>query len=322
MPSLRFHAQRLSDRAFGTPFDRELARAKRGRSAGFLFFWNRGLGDIALGLVPLFARIRRQDPTARIAVITRDELREPLVLAGADEVHVLAGLVREDRVDMARACSRLGLALDGFAAVFDYPDPNRWLEGRRGEFPPRLRWNPAWDALAERVMAPAQAGAITIGAHVNSGTQAFYGYRKDWPAEAWQALFARYPGSAGVRWVLLGYDAEQRFEGANLVDLRGKTDFPTLLSVIRNRLRVLVAPDSGILTMAYYLDVAFALDVISLWSDPRQGVLLQACASPNPHLRHTPLVGPGEDIKKLGVAEVAAALQASLPPGSAAKPRD
>ena len=312
MPSLKSIAYRLSDRAFGTAFDRALARAQRDPRKRFLFFWNRGLGDIALGLVPLFDRIRSQSPQARVAVITREELRIPFELAGTDEVHVLPGLAREARVDIAGACAALGLDAKSFAVVFDYPDPNRWLEGRRRDFPPKLRWNGAWDALSQSILAPA-AGRVAIGAHVSSETARYYGYRRDWPAEAWQALFAQFPPSEGVQWVLLGYEAEPRYEGANLTDLRGRTDFPTLMSLIRNRLRVLVAPDSGILTMAYYIDAPFALDVISLWADPRQGVLRQECASPNSRLRHLPLFSPGEDIRNLAVADVAAALRACLP---------
>jgi ADP-heptose:LPS heptosyltransferase len=315
MPSLRHYARRFSDRAFGSLFERKLARAKR-RGGAYLFYWNRGLGDIALGLVPLFARVRQRDPEARIEVITREELRVPFELAGAEQVHVLPGLERESRIDIAGACARLGLALQGFAAVFDYPDPNRWLEGRRGEFPPRLRWNPAWDDLGDRIMPSLSNGRVAIGAHVNSETARYYGYRKDWPASAWQELFARFPASSGVQWVLLGHEAEPPFAGANLTDLRGKTDFPQLMSVIRNRLRVLVAPDSGVLTMAYYIDAPFALDVVSLWADPRQGVLLQACASPNPLLRHTPLMSPGEDIRNLPVDDVARALRACIQLGS------
>lgn len=314
MPSLASLARLLSDRTRGTAFDRALARARRDPRQRFLFFWNRGLGDIALGLVPLFERIRAQSPRAHIAVITREELRNPLSMTGVDEVHVLPGLEREARVDMEKACSLLGLEPGGYAAVFDYPDPNRWLEGRRGEHPPRLRWNPAWDRLADGLPAP--EGRIAIGAHVSSETARYYGYRKDWPASAWQALIAQFPASSGVQWLLLGHTADTPYAGDNVSDLRGRTDFASLLALVRHRLRALVAPDSGILTTAYYLDARFPLAVISLWADPRQGVLHQGCGSPNPLLTHLPLLAPGEDITRLEVASVAAALRAAsvLPP--------
>ncbi len=311
MPSLKSIARRLSDRAFGTAFQRALGRARRMRHNSFLFYWNRGLGDVALGLVPLFARIRQQTPNPRIAVITREDLRPAFELTDVDEIHVLPGLRREARADMERACATLGLDLSEFGTVFEYPDPNRWLADSRQEFPPALHWNPRWDALAERLL-PARRDRIIVGAHVHSETTRYYGYVKDWPAAAWRQLFARFGERDGVHWVLLGQAQEPRFDAAEVTDLRGKTSFPELLSVIKNRCRLLVAPDSGILAMAYYLETPFRLDIVSLWSDPRQGVLRQGCASPNPLLRHIPLFGAREDVRNLPVDEVEGAVRASL----------
>jgi ADP-heptose:LPS heptosyltransferase len=310
MPSVRFLLRRASDRMFGTAFDRALEGTPSSGTA-FLFFWNRGMGDIALGLVPLFARIRRERPGSRIVVITRAELAAPFAMTDADEVRVLDGLEREARVDIGRACSRLGLARGDFDVVFDYPEPNRWLAGRRTEHPPRLAWKSAWDTLADAVMPPGDA-RIVIGAHVHSETAAYYGYGKDWPAERWRELMARLSERKDVRWLLFGRRAMPGYETTGALDLRGRTDFPTLMSVIRKRCRVLVAPDSGILTMAYYLDQPFDLEVVSLWSDPRQGVLLQGCASPNPRLHHAPLVAPGEELANLDVDAVEAALRGAL----------
>jgi ADP-heptose:LPS heptosyltransferase len=311
MPSLSSILRRVSDRAFGTAFDRALERSLRDPRGRYLFFWNRGMGDIALGLVPLFECIRARRPGARIEVITREELRTPFELSGADAVHVLEGLDREARVDLGEACQRLGIDYASFGTAFAYPDPNRWLAGRRHAFPPRLRWDAQWNALAD-ALVPRMPGKILVAAHVNSETRHLYGYVKDWPSACWQELFARFGEDERVHWILLGYGTEPRHEGAAITDLRGKTGVRELLSVIRNRCRVLVAPDSGVLTMAYYLDADFPLDVVSLWSDPRQGILLQGCASPNPRLRHVHLVGEGEDVTRLAVGEVAAAVQAAI----------
>jgi hypothetical protein len=316
MPSLKSIARRLSDRAFGTAFDHALARSRHAPRNRFLFYWNRGMGDVALCLVPLFARIRREAPDARIAVITRDELKAAFELTDVDDVHVLPGLQRETRIDLADACAALGLDLGDFGTIFDYPDPNRWLEGRRHEFPPTLSWNPEWDAHAERLL-PTPGNLTVIGAHVHSETAGYYGYVKDWPAAAWQALIARFAEAERVHWVLFGRTPEPPYDGANISDLRGRTDFAELLSIIKNRCRLLIAPDSGVLTMVYYLDVAFPLDVISLWSDPRQGILRQGCSSPNPLLRHIPLYGARADIRNLSVAAVESAVRAAL--GSAVR---
>ena len=304
MPSLKFLARKLSDRTFGTAFDRVMARARQDPRRRFLFFWNRWLGDIALGLVPLFLRIRKEVPGAAIEVITREDLRAAFESAGVEAIHVIPGLEREARVALPRTCATLGIELERFAAAFDYPDPNRWLDGRREEFPPVLAWKPEWDGLAQRYGIPALPRVITV--HVSSETAGYYGYVKDWPVDAWRQLFARFSGS-DVQWVLVGRRAETRFEGGNITDLRGDTTFPELMSVVRT-CTALVAPDSGVLTMTYYLDQQFALDVVSLWSDPRQGILLQGCPSPNRALRHKPLVAPGEDLRNLSVDAVAAAL--------------
>jgi ADP-heptose:LPS heptosyltransferase len=310
MPSVRFLARRLADKVFGTAFDRALVRARRSVPNRFLFFWNRGLGDIALGLVPLFLRVRREFPGSRIEVITRADLRAPFELAAVDAVHVIPDLQREARIDMAQASMALGLVLDDYAAVFDYPDPNRWLAGRRRDFPPRLSWAPAWDSAAER-FREVKSDRLVIGAHVRAETGAYYGYVKDWPEDGWRALLARFPDPS-VQWVLFGLEAQPPFEGENVVDLRGRTRFAEAMSLVRNRCRVLIAPDSGILTMTYYLEADFPIEVISLWSDPRQGVLLQGCPSPNPRLVHTPLLSPGEDLSRLEVNTVADALNRAI----------
>ncbi len=309
--NLKRWSRAVSDRVRGTPFEREVAVAQRAGRHDFVFGWNRGLGDIALGLVPLFARIRASDPRARIVVFTRADLADAFRLTDADEVHVVATATRGPAIDVAAAAASAGVALPAAATVFADPDPTRWLDGRRQVFPPALRWDPAWNARADR-LAPALPGAIDIGAHVSSETAQHYGYVKDWPAAAWRELIARFPAARGVRWLLLGNEAAPPFAQDNVVDLRGRTAFLDLLALVRARCRVLVAPDSGVLTAAYYLAQDFPLEIVSLWSDPRQGILKQGCASPNPSLAHVPLVGRGDDVRNLACDDVARAVAAAL----------
>ncbi|MEO8507520.1 MAG: hypothetical protein ABI593_07810 [Betaproteobacteria bacterium] len=310
----RFNVKRWSralvDRVRGTPFDRALRAARRVGRREFVFGWNRGLGDIALGLVPLFARIRAELPGSRITLFTRADLAAPFQLTEVDVLHVVPALERGAPLDPAAAAASMAVPLPADAVVFADPDPTRWLDGRRREFAPRLRWNAEWNAKAEDLV-PGFDG-ITIGAHVNSETARYYGYVKDWPETAWRQLFARFPDTRSVRWLLFGNAAPAQFTQPNIVDLRGRTDFLALLAVLRTRCRILVAPDSGVLTAAYYLDQAFPLEVISLWSDPRQGVLKQDCPSPNPELRHLALAGRDEDVRNLSVDEVGVAVAAAL----------
>lgn len=317
----RFNVKRLarvaSDRLRGTAFDRALDHAVRTGTRDFVFGWNRGLGDIALGLVPLFQRIRAAVPAARIEVYTRDDLAAGFALTGCDAVHTVAGLARGPAVDITAAAAAQARQLPANAVVFADPDPTRWLDGRRTTYPPVLRWQPQWDALAGALVPPAP-DRITIGAHVNSETARYYGYVKDWPIAHWHSLLARCEHRDDVRWLLFGHAPEPALPYGNVVDLRGRTDLLTLLAVLRTRCRILVAPDSGILTLAYYLAGSAALDVISLWSDPRQGVLKQHCPPANPHLVHTPLIGPGEDVRAIPVERVAAAIDAAIAAARAA----
>jgi hypothetical protein len=317
--SVKRLARVVGDRLSGTPFDRALRAAVRAGRHEFAFGWNRGLGDVALGLAPLFARIRAADPASRIVVFTRADLADMFRLTDADAVHVVADAVRGDPLDPVASAAAMGIRLSPSATAFADPDPTRWLDGRRQAFPPSLRWNAEWNARADRLV-PAAEGTIDIGAHVSSETARYYGYVKDWPAARWRELFARVSAGRNVRWLLFGHAADVAFAQPDVVDLRGRTDFLDLLAVIRARCRVLVAPDSGVLTAAYYLAQPFPLDVVSLWSDPRQGILKQACASPNPGLRHVPLVGSGEDVRNIPVDDVeravADALARSAPPPS------
>ena len=311
----RFNVKRwtrlLADRVRGNEFERALGRARARGSHDYVFCWNRGLGDVALGLVPLFARIRAQDPDSRIIAFTRADLAEMLMLAGVDDLHIVTGLSRGEPIDPNAAAARASVVLPASAIVFANPDPTQWLDGRRQELCPSLRWDSAWNERADRLL-PGLEGELVIGAHVNSETAQYYGYAKDWPASGWQELFARFPAARNVRWLLFGNAPTTLFAQSNLVDLRGRTTLLDLLAIIRTRCRVLVAPDSGILTAAFYLAEDFPLDVVSLWSDPRQGVRKQACPSPNRRLHHEALQGRDEDVRNLPVDDVERAVADAL----------
>ena len=310
-PSPRQMIRRLSDRLVGTAFERAVARATADPRDGFLFFWNRGLGDVTLALVPLFARIRQRVPGARITVVTRPELAEPFRLTDADDVRVIAGLPRETTIDATTLKTACGLDAERFAAAFLDPDPTRWLHGARHEFPPSLRWDPTWDALAAGV-APEAPGRTLIGAHVSSGTAGYYGYVKDWPVDRWRELMRRLAPADAARWVLFGHRPEPAFDLPHVTDLRGRTRFLEMMSIVKNRCRALVGPDSGILNTVYFLGEPFPIDVVSLWSDPRHGILQQGGPSPNPLLRHVPIVGRDEDVRNIGVDAVEGALRRAL----------
>ena len=170
---------------------------------------------------------------------------------------------------------------------------------------------PEWNTQADHFDA-IRTDRPVIVAHVSSETGQFYGYVKDWPGERWRELFSRIGDRQAVQWVLVGHAQPQPFDRPDVLDLRGRTSLPEVLSILRNRTQILVAVDSGILSLVYYLDEQYPLEVVSLWSDPRQGILKQAVASPNALLRHCHLVGDDEDVRRLPIDRVATAVDAAL----------
>ena len=303
--------RKLVERLRDNELDRMLAAAAKRGARRVLLYWNRGLGDIALGLYALIARIRLALPGAEITVLTRTELAEPFRLMDVDNILAAPGLTRGAEGGFAAACRSMEIRLERFDLVLDRPDPTKWLPWQIGTVTPRLRWQDAFDSLWYRFDALA-GDAPLVGAHVSSETGRFYGYVKDWLAESWRTLLGRINAEQRAQVVLFGLASDDRYDLPGVIDLRGGTTFLEMLSVIKNRCRVLVAPDGGVLTMVYYLDVNYPVTLVSLWADPRQGILKQKVASPNPGLRHVPLIGAGEDVSKIPVEEVYRAVAADL----------
>jgi len=316
--SLPRRLRAIGDRLAGDPFERALARGARERRKRVVFFWNRGLGDIALGLVPMFARAAERIPGASIEVVTRADLEEPFRLTTASRVHVVPGLERGERIGAETACARLPADPREGALAIDVPDPTRWLAAARGRAaPPRFRWDPAFDALATRFVDPGDARPW-IAVHASTETAGHYRYVKDWPADAWLELFREAARRHDVRFVLLGLAPRPALAAPNAIDLRGRTRFLEMLALVRTRCVALVAPDGGVLNAVYFLDANFPITVVSLWSDPRQGLLKARAASPNPRLVHAPLVGAGEDVRAIPTGDVLAALEVALLPARGA----
>jgi ADP-heptose:LPS heptosyltransferase len=310
--------QGLDDALRGSEFERAMRRARRLDRPAFLFGWNRGLGDVALGLTPYFQRIRAVHPQARIVAITRPDLAEVFELARTDEIHVVEGLKRGHRLDVRAEARRRALDLADYAGVHGNPDLRRWHRRVTDEIPPRLHWQHRYDLLAERFPALG-GGARWVGVHVNSESAQFYRYTKDWPNERWAELFARVRAEAPAQFVLFGTRAHDvSLHGPGVLDLRGQTSLLDVLAIVRTQCRALVAPDSGILSASYLLDAQFELDVISLWADPRQGILKHGRPSPNRQLRHIPIVGRREDVGTITVDEVAETLVRCLAPSKLA----
>jgi ADP-heptose:LPS heptosyltransferase len=269
------------------PLDRLLKKAAAQQKKNLLIGWNRGLGDIALGLYALVTRIRTALPDAQITFITRPDLKDGFAL--------LPGVKTIIDPTWRRGETAIFPPHSDFDLVIENPDPTQWLKWQLGHLVPKMEWNGAWDVLCEKFNLPKNC----IGIHVQTETS--YGYEKNWPLEKWEQLFDKLSQPI----VLFGFQANPPFKPRDhLIDLRGKTSLLELLSIIKNRCSALVVPDSGVLSLTYYLNISFPLKVISLWADPRQGILKQAVASPTPLLGHHPLLGKEEKISSISIEEV------------------
>jgi ADP-heptose:LPS heptosyltransferase len=288
----------------GNKFDIYLARAKKNNHRTFLIPWNRGLGDIALGLYVFVCRIRTFIPDAQITFITRKELEDGFRLIGGVSVIGVSWWQRGVPIELHRTLERLNIPAEAFDEIMDKANPTRWLSWQIGKVVPRLQWNSEYDNLCERFNLG--EGRRYIGVHVSSETAQFYGYQKDWPTDCWKTLFMQLAGRKDCNIILFGNTKNNEFSSAGILDLRGETGLLEMLSIIKNRCSVLIAPDGGVLSIAYYLDTYFPIKVISLWGDAGQGVLKQNVPSPNKGLMHRPLKGDNGVISNISVDAVIA----------------
>jgi ADP-heptose:LPS heptosyltransferase len=255
------------------PLDRLLKRAEAQNCKTVLIPWNRGMGDIALGLYAIVYRIRSYIPEAQITFITRSDLEEPFQLLANVNVIVDPSMKRG-------APYTLSASLSSFDLILDKADPSYWVAWQRGTLVPKMEWNQAWDDLHRRFRLPEGC----IGAHVNCETD--YYFERNWPAEKWQDVFS----SLDQPIVLFGLKKNPVFNCSYLYDLRGETSILEILSIIKNRCSALIAPDSGVLGLTYFLNAPFPIKVVSLWADPNHGILKQKVPSPNALLDHMPLI--------------------------------
>ncbi len=260
-------------------------------NARILLCWNRGLGDIPLGVYAVVHRIFHWIPQAEITILTRPDLAEGFELLKNVKVRV-------DPEGKRGSLVPLRTDFSSFDLVIQDPDPTQWCRWQLGKLQPKLQWKSEWDQLSSSFILDPQY--IYLGAHVQ--TQTHYSYEKNWPLSRWKDLFKALPSNYRV--LLFGFPSQEEFSSEGLIDLRGKTSLIEMLSLIKNGCKYLVVPDSGILSMVYYIEAEYPLELISLWADPHQGVLKQNVASANTQLVHHPLVAPNRDLSALQVSAV------------------
>ncbi|MCB1109850.1 MAG: hypothetical protein KDK64_02625 [Chlamydiia bacterium] len=298
--------KKLFDAIRPNPFDKLLKKMVREEKRRFLVVWNRGLGDIPLGLYALVHRIRRYIPHASITFMTRKDLAEAFTMLEGVQVIVGEKWKRGQSFDVEETLKEHALSGNMFDVVLEKPDPTRWLKWQLGTLVPRLQWQNKWDALVERYALDPEE--TYIGCHVQTETGVHYGYEKNWDLPSWQALFNKIQEEKKGKILLFGMEKTPAFLMDHIIDLRGETNLFEMLSLIKNCCRYLVAPDSGVLSIAYYVDAHYPIRVVSLWADPKQGVLRQNVDSPNTQLEHIPLHGKNDHVANISVHTVYHAL--------------
>ena len=288
------------------PLDRLCKKAQKKGQRKILLGWNRGLGDIALGLYAIVERIHSFIPDAQITFLVRPNLLDGFSMLQRARAIAAPHWKRGEPYDIDETLRQLRIAPEEFDLIIPRPSPTDWVRWQRGKVVPKLAWNPQHEELFRKFGL--SSSFTYYGVQAVAETQ--YGLWRNWPELRWRELFAQLADQERV--LLFGMEAQTRFESEKVIDLRGKTSLFELLSIIKNCCRGLVLPDSGILSMTYYLDVSFPIRIVSLWADPDHGILKQAVASPNPLLKHSPLIGQHRDLSTVVAEDVLKCLRSSL----------
>lgn len=288
-------------RAVGpNPLNQLLKRAQKQNQTAFLIAWNRGLGDIPLGLYAIVHQIRTYVPQASITFLTRENLKDGFELLEAN-ILIAPEWKRHLPINVMQTLKDLKISEARFNVIIEKPDPTYWVKWQRGCLTPKLNWKAEWDNLYRRLGL--DPDVHYIGAHVQTETQ--YATWRNWPDAYWEALFKRtlisHPES---KFLLFGFEKKPVFDHPNVIDLRGETTLFELLSIIKNCCKAMIVLDSGISAMTYYLNTYFPIRFISLWGDTNMGILKQNVSSPNSGLIHIPLKGAGKDITQISPEDV------------------
>lgn len=288
-----------------------LEKACRQRKRRFLLIWNRGLGDIALGLYRVVQKIKEFIPEAKITILTRRDLEEGFFLLEDVQAISAPNWERGKPVNLKQTLELLGKKREDFEVIIEKVDPTRWFKNDLGKFVPKLKWRQEYDQLWRKFnLAPNTMPHIAI--HLHTETEEFYSANKNWPPEKFKEIFVALLKEIPLKIIFLGLRKSSFETHSQILDLRGETSILEMLSIIKNCCPLLIAPDGGVLSLVYYLHVEFPITIISLWGDANQGVLKQSVPSPNPKLKHMPIIGRDKDIKAITTEEVLAAVGRNL----------
>lgn len=286
--------------------DRLAIRWQKEKRKKILILWNRGLGDIPLWLYGLTLQIKCIIDDCQITFLTREELKEPFMMLEGVRILTSNTIKRGQNVDVSFELSKLNLTLSDFDLFLEKIEPKKWLKWQRGAVTPKLRAPSFLPNLLDKFDLPSEP---SIGIHVSSETSKFYTKERNWPTESFLSLFEKISKQLSIKIILFGNQKNEEFQLENVIDLRGKTTYFEMLSIIKHKCFSLIAPDSGVLCSIYYLDLDFPIHIISLWGNPDQGVLRQKVKSPNKQLVHIPLIGKNKEVKNIEVDQIIAIIK-------------
>lgn len=293
--------KRFIRRLLPNPFDRmlrRLARKKKGEKARILLGWNRGLGDIALGLYAMVQRIEEIVPGSDVIFLIRENLQSGFTMLSNVQTIVAPFWKRGEQYDVRETLKTLNIDPKSFDLIIEKPSPTDWVRWQLGKVTPKLKWKSEYDVLAEKFQL--LEGCTYIGAQASAETP--YGQWRNWPEKRWTEFLSLLAPNEKV--ILFGFGREPKFESKQVIDLRGKTSLFEMIALIKNRCQVLIAPDSGVLSMIYYLDQTFPIHVVSLWAETGHGILKQNVKSPNPLLVHSPIFAKMRDLSNVSASRV------------------
>lgn len=281
------------------PLDSILISAHKKNQKTFLLAWNRGIGDIPLGLFAIVHRIRWFIPDSKITFMIRPSLKEGFILFPQVKTVIATSWERGKDYSIEETLLQLNLSKEDFDVIIENPDPTYWVKYQIGRVRPYLTWKSELDKLHEKFNLPSNYIYLAAQTHSDTGHSPW----RDYPEEKWKEIFNLLDKKKKIKVLLFGIEKKSSFENDCVIDLRGKTSMLDVLSIIKNRCSYAILPDGGILSLLYYLDVNFPIKLVTLWSD-RQGVLKQNVESPNRLLKHYPILRTRSDFKDIDPSEI------------------
>ena len=286
------------------PLDKLLKNAKKNSFKNILLFWNRGVGDIPLGLSAIVHRINSFLPNAKISFLVRGDLKEGFLLLPNIDVHKASNWVRGKKYKSIDEILKIGKTPKQFDLIIDYPDPTYWVKWQLGKFVPKLNYNLNSINIESSYMKILEKNLDKKIIGIQPSTETTHGYfTRNWPVHKFQETF-KILEENNYFILLFGFEKGTKYDGENILDFRGKTNLLELLCLIKKYCKYLLLPDSGILSIVYFFNENFPINIVSLWGDPNQGILKQNVKSPNALLKNSAIIAKDKKINKISVTEV------------------